>query len=191
MSSFIAHTDMVISFFHYQFTIRNITPKRVIGKGMHVKNLYVLKTASACEEFPSNLVSLEVWHNHLGYLSKKVLQCLKCKLYCQKFVLNTLDPCCICSLAKKKRLSFISNHHMQQFPFDLSHCDVWGPFNTFTTHDQQYFFYSCGWLYTVYLGVSCSKEIWCIIFFLTVPHHDWKLSSIAKSRLFYLTMLRN
>lgn len=69
----------------------------------------------------------------------KTLASLQGRLDCQKFTLDVLDICYVCPLAKQKRLPFVSHHHMPEFPFDLIHCDVWGPFHTSTVHEQSYF----------------------------------------------------
>lgn len=44
-----------------------------------------------------------------------------------------------CLRAKQKCLPFILNHNMSKFPFDIIHCDVWGPIVFFTLHDQRLF----------------------------------------------------
>ena len=81
-----------------------------------------------------NNVSSHIWHNRLGHLSSKRLDILKDQIQCDtsrfsKFV----TPCYICPLAKQRRLSFASHNHMSQFPFDLIHCDIWGPYHI-TSH---------------------------------------------------------
>lgn len=116
---------MVISFFHDQFTIQDPILKRMIGRGRRLENLCVLEATLPFQEFASNLVSVQVWHNRLGHPSKRILACLKDQINCQKSSLDESDACYVCPLAKHKRLPFISNHHMSQFPFDLVHCDVW------------------------------------------------------------------
>lgn len=42
-------------------------------------------------------------------------------------------------LAKHHRLSFISNNSLFDKPFNLIHCDIWGPFHTLTIEGFQYF----------------------------------------------------
>ena len=45
----------------------------------------------------------------------------------------------ICPVAKQKRLSFSSSTHVSDLPFDLIHCDLWGPFSTPTMDGYKYF----------------------------------------------------
>ncbi|XP_073270356.1 uncharacterized protein [Primulina huaijiensis] len=123
VGSFIAHNEVVISFFHDQFVIQDLSLKKMIGKGRRVENLYVLEATKA-SEFPTNTVSVQEWHNRLGHPSNNILECLQSRLNCQKVNFDNVKPCYICPLAKQRRLSFVSNHHMSASPFDLIHCDI-------------------------------------------------------------------
>ena len=49
------------------------------------------------------------------------------------------DVCYICPLAKHKRLPFVSHNHMSHIPFDLVHCDIWGPYHVSTCSGYTYF----------------------------------------------------
>lgn len=142
VSSFVTNSDVFISFFHDHFIIQDNHLKTMIGKDRKVNNLYVFDDgfdALGSKEFYANHVSVSMWHNRLGHPSLKVLESLKGQIKCSKFDSFTFEPCYICPLAKQKRLPFISNHHMSPFPFDLVHCDIWGPYNTSTLHDQRFF----------------------------------------------------
>ena len=83
----------------------------------------------------NNLYSL--WHSRLGYPSDVKLQSLS-------NVFPFLQNCCakqctVCPLAKQKRLPFPFNNKMCDFPFDLVHMDVWGPFSIPTSNVHRYF----------------------------------------------------
>lgn len=54
-------------------------------------------------------------------------------------------------MSKFKRLPFISNNHFSDVPFDLVHCDVWGPFHQ-PTHDGKRYFLA--------IVDDCSRFIW-------------------------------
>lgn len=78
-------------------------------------------------------------HARLGHLSDKVLKVLyeilnlKCNLYFSS------NKCEICPLAKFRRLYFVSNNHRSPNPFDLVHCDIWGPYHQSTYDGKRYF----------------------------------------------------
>ena len=115
----------------------------MIGRGDRVEDLYVLDTTTLVQKFSSNAfmsssskfpihankASVQTWHSRLGHLSSKRLDCLKSQLQFDfsKFNSGDTDVCYICPLAKQRRLPFVSNNRLSHSPFDLIHCDVWGP----------------------------------------------------------------
>ena len=54
-------------------------------------------------------------------------------------MLNKALPCYICPLAKQRRLSFDYHNHMSQFPLDLVHYDIWGPYFVSSHVGHRYF----------------------------------------------------
>ena len=42
-------------------------------------------------------------------------------------------------LPKHKRLPFVSHNHLSKHPFDLIHCDIWGPFHVTAAFFHRYF----------------------------------------------------
>ena len=66
-----------------------------------------------------------IWHSRLGHPSDA-------KIFVLKNVLPDITPisnesCEIFPLAKHKRLPFPFHNHVYEFPFNLMHCDIWGP----------------------------------------------------------------
>ena len=113
----------------------------MIGRGNKVQDLYVLNVQclhSVSNAFVNN-VSAHIWHNRLGHISFKRLDSLKDQLKCDVTRLHKSDPCYICPLAKQRRLPFESNNHLSKFPFDLVHCDIWGPYQTISYTGHRYF----------------------------------------------------
>ena len=86
-----------------------------------------------------NSIFSRVWHNRLGHLSFKKLDCLRSHLDLDSTKYNKADPCYICPLAIQQRLSFVSNNHMAKSPFDLIHCDVWRPYHVSSHSGYKYF----------------------------------------------------
>ena len=119
-----------VHFFPDHFLIQDIKNLKMIGKGSHVADLYILNSPDdVTTSFQPNLtsfvnsVSVHTWHNHPGHLSNKCLASLKQSLQCDVSILKS-SPCCICPLAKQCRLSFVSNNNMSALPFDLIYCDL-------------------------------------------------------------------
>jgi len=57
------------------------------------------------------------------------------------------------SFSKQKRLPVAFTLHVSKFPFQLIHCDLWGPFSTPTIEGLRFFltivddFSKCTWVY--------------------------------------------
>lgn len=92
-----------------------------------------------CSSALVNIASAQVWHNGHGHLSSKCFDLLKHQLKYDSHNYNNHEPCCICPLAKQRRLSFVSHNGLSKLPFDLIHCDVWGPYHILTYSGHRYF----------------------------------------------------
>lgn len=44
-----------------------------------------------------------------------------------------------CPLAKQRKLPFESHNHLAKSPFDLIHCDIWGPYHVLSHSGYRYF----------------------------------------------------
>ncbi|GMI63777.1 hypothetical protein HRI_000047000 [Hibiscus trionum] len=114
----------------------------VIGKGNLHMRLYLLSLPDLLHVKDDkcsiqNHVNNISWHNRLGHPSVPVLHSLKDVL--PSLQINKDDVCSICPLAKQQRLPFASSSTRAALPFDLIHCDVWGPFKEATYANQRYF----------------------------------------------------
>lgn len=95
---------------------------------------------------PSNL-----WHHRLGHPSYSKLTLLK--QIVQFDISNKKTWCDVCHYSKQKRLPFNPRTHVSSKPFELIHCDLWGPFDTSTVDGFKYFltivddFTRCTWVY--------------------------------------------
>ena len=110
----------------------------MIGRGDKCQGLYEhnatdMVGCSAANWQPPlsvNSVSATIWHNPLGHLSHKQPTVLMPQVHCNDFdCYQNSTPFYICPLAKHRRLSFVAHNHLSQYPFDLVHCDVWGPYH--------------------------------------------------------------
>ena len=72
---------------------------------------------------------------------------------------SSTKPCFVCPLAKKKHLQFVSQNNLADKPFDIVHCDIWGPFHH-TSHVGHRFFVTLvdgyTWFCLVYLMTNKS-----------------------------------
>ncbi|KAL4310065.1 hypothetical protein GQ457_01G025390 [Hibiscus cannabinus] len=130
---------------------------QVIGKGEYYKGLYLLQLSSAksdklvsqSESVVNESVVLASWHDRLGHPSHSVLHSLKDVLPSVDF--NKSNVCPICPLAKQKHLPFPVSVTVTQSPFEMVHCDIWGPYKM-PTHD--------GFRYFLTLVDDYSRSTW-------------------------------
>ena len=78
-----------------------------------------------------------IWHLRLGHLLDAKLSSLKNVLHDSVCTFN--KDCEIRPLAKHKRLSFPFLNHISNSPFDIVHCDIWGPYIVPTVDGHKYF----------------------------------------------------
>ena len=137
------HSSILAKFTADSCYLQDSNSLREIGKGELDAGLYVLRQgfpassiADLNKVYATHHVSLDTWHARLGHLSDKILNKLRSVL---QFSGSSMSDCTVCPLAKLRRLSFVSNNHMSKNPFDLVHCDVWGPYHTPTYNGMRYF----------------------------------------------------
>ena len=120
----------------------------MIGKSDRVGDLYILHSDILASHSSANSttvvnhvqsISPTLWHNCLGHLSYKKLGMLKDVLCCDVSKAHKASPSYVCPLAKQRRLSFTSNNHVAHSPFDLVHCDIWGPYHVVSYTCHNYF----------------------------------------------------
>ena len=130
-------SSLIVSFFPDHFVIQDIKNEKMIGKGSQIADLYVFHAHNNDIAFV-NTVLVHTWHKRLGHLSKKCLDVLKTHLPCAIPDTRHLS-CYICHLAKQRRLSFVSHNNLSILPFDLIHCDIWGPYHVPAHSSHKYF----------------------------------------------------
>uniref|UniRef100_A0A2N9IAK7 Reverse transcriptase Ty1/copia-type domain-containing protein n=1 Tax=Fagus sylvatica TaxID=28930 RepID=A0A2N9IAK7_FAGSY len=106
----------------------DLTNWKRIGLAKRKHELYILQVTDSLTKTFSSL---------LGHPSLSRLQLLS-------HVINNLavpsvsQHCNICHLSKMKRLPFPTSVHVSISPFDLIHCDIWGPFHVPTVNNQRF-----------------------------------------------------
>lgn len=136
---------LMVAFFHDHFVIQAFHFKRTIGKGHKIGDPYVLDSEARKAEFSPSYTEASV-HNvdaHVSILDQDI--CLnKDQLLCRtKYIVmfpNFIneDPCYIYPLAKFRKLPFVPTN-MAPSPFDLMHCDIWGPYHEMAYSSHRFF----------------------------------------------------
>jgi transposase InsO family protein len=116
----------------------------MIGLGKERHGLFYLQQSdstssvnSVCFNVSIKSVSDDIWHYRLGHLSLARLHLLHASFL--EISVNTEHVCTVCQLAKQRRLPFAVSKSVSNFPFDLVHCDIWGPFYVPSTNGSKYF----------------------------------------------------
>ena len=82
-------------------------------------------------------VNNSLWHYRLGHPSDSPLKLLSHVI--PQVLHESNKTCSICPLAKQHRLPFPRSITASAQPFDLIHCDLWGPFPTKSISGSSYF----------------------------------------------------
>lgn len=148
ISSFLHNTDSCVIFHDSCVLLQDKQQRKVIGKGNLSQGLYLFQPHSdyACSSmhtvstsFCNNVVDANLWHARMGHLSDNVLKLLSNKISFSVPKDFSTHNCSICPLSKFRKLPFVSNNNFSKQPFDLIHCDVWGPFSHDTHNGMRYF----------------------------------------------------
>ncbi|KAG7585027.1 GAG-pre-integrase domain [Arabidopsis thaliana x Arabidopsis arenosa] len=113
--------------------------RTLIGAGEQENGLYFFRGVDTQMAIVQAMESLpaDVWHRRLGHPSSKALEMLNFS----KFSSGSFDSkaCDICIHAKQTRDSFPLSSNKTTFPFELVHCDLWGPYRTSSICGSRYF----------------------------------------------------
>ncbi|KAM2634977.1 hypothetical protein EV1_025388 [Malus domestica] len=127
----------IVIFFPTFCVIQDMDTRRTIGLGKRYNGLYYLSTDQN-PHFAHNINRhSNLWHQRLGHPSSGPLQSLTKQV--PNIVFDSNHSCDICPLAKQTRLSFPSSFISSQAPFDLIHCDIWGPHRVNSHSGARYF----------------------------------------------------
>ena len=122
--------------------IQDLAQWSMIGQGRESNGLYLLdsshqqRSTALIATSTNPFSSTELWHNRLGNPSFSKLQLLKGVVNID--VSNKTTCCDVCHFSKQKRLPFSISAHVSSAPFELIHCDLWGPFSTCTIEGYKY-----------------------------------------------------
>lgn len=139
-------SQLIFTFFPNHFIIQDLHHKKTIGRDNKHGDLYFIDrqtTELTTTDTPSvitiNYADAATWHSRLGDLSDQRLAILQDKLHCNMHSIHKNKICCICPLAKQKRLPFVSYNKIASSPFELVYCAIWGPFHIISHTGHQFF----------------------------------------------------
>ncbi|CAL9003908.1 unnamed protein product [Prunus brigantina] len=145
VSKLTRHLHCLISFFPTFCIMQDLTTKKMIGLGKEHDGLYYLVPVTEdllCERGPRIAATAlsstsDLWHKRLGHLSTGPMRVLSQTVPSISF--NFHSQCDVCPLAKQTRLPFSLSSISTNKPFELIHCDIWGPHRLPTSSGARYF----------------------------------------------------
>lgn len=106
----------------------------LMGESIKTRSAAAIAGHSSCSQVTS---STDLWHRRLGHLSSSRLDFMAKNLF--NFPFKTNDACDVCALAKQSRLPFFASSISSVRPFELIHCDIWGPYKIPSLSGAKYF----------------------------------------------------
>lgn len=122
-------------------TIQDRIKKTLIGAGEQLNGLYFFRSVSVAAALMTGCterLSRDVWHRRLGHPSSKVVDKLNVSGFSNSGVLDN-KACEVCIRAKHSRDLFPNSLNKTSAPFELIHCDLWGPYRTPALCGARYF----------------------------------------------------
>jgi transposase InsO family protein len=133
--------------------IQTLCPWRTIGVGKEAGGLFyllqqpkvfsisssptpVIRTFFVCFNSIKSSFS-DVWHYRLGHPSTSRMHFLHTNV--PEIPCNSKDICSICPLARQHRLPFPIHSAATCMPFELVHCDIWGPMANTSINGSNFF----------------------------------------------------
>jgi hypothetical protein len=174
-----------VTFFPYWCILQDLRTKKTIGLGKQRDRLYYLVTlasekpthqppsaATISCHLPSSQVasSTALWHRHLGHLSSSRLDFMAKHLL--NFPFQSNNVCDVCALAKQSRLPFSVSSISYVRPFELIHCDIWGPYKIASFSGAKYF---------LTIVDDYSRFTWVFFLCITRVRHNIYLSIFSPS----------
>ena len=139
--------DVIFSANNCSFQDRST--KNLIGQADLYSGLYQLRSSSIFSVFKNK--PFDVWHCRLGHPSGDRFRFLLRKF---SYMYSSSDQkCVVCPMAKQSRLPFNKSTHFSTYPFQLIHCDIWGPFSVPSLNGDRFFltivddYTRCTWVF--------------------------------------------
>lgn len=127
----------IVTFYPDFCVVQDMDMKRVIGLGKHFDGLYYLTPRQNPHLANHIHHATSLWHRRLGHPSSAPsLSLAKNNV---EIMFDSKHICEASHLAKQTRLPFHRSEIKTSAPFDLIHCDIWGPHRNPTHSGARYF----------------------------------------------------
>lgn len=142
-----------VTLFPDSCVLQDLTTGKMIGSGKQHGGLYYMMPNSISPASFQVSNSPDIWHSRLGHLSFSRFKLLFSSLPINKETVSFHNNCSICPLAKQTRLPFPISSITTKIPFELLHCDVWGPHKVPSHSGARFFltivddFTRCTWVF--------------------------------------------
>ena len=129
--------NCIVIFFLDFCIVQDVETKRMIGLGKHFDGLYYLTPQQNPHLAGHIHRTSNLWHQRLGHPSHAPLQFLSKTI--PHIMIDSAHVCDVCHLAKQTCLPFPHSSIKFTAPFDLIHCDIWGPHKILVHSGARYF----------------------------------------------------
>ncbi|GKC02232.1 retrovirus-related pol polyprotein from transposon TNT 1-94, partial [Tanacetum coccineum] len=131
--------DGVAQFTNKFCVMQDCTSRMLIGAGEQREGLYFYKRmVNVMDVTARDVGCFETWHKRLGHPSSKVVESIP-NISINNGSGSLNKACDVCLRAKQSRDSFPISNNKTTEPFQLIHCDLWGPYRSPSFCGARYF----------------------------------------------------
>ena len=130
----------------FHFNVKDISSGKMLFKGPVQNGFYPFQPHSSSSVIPhhhafaaSTHASNDIWHQHLGHPSNKIINKLSSHSCISVSGNNHATFCNGCAVSKSSRLPFVSVPSRTSKPLELIHIDVWGPASVSSIQHHRYY----------------------------------------------------
>jgi Integrase core domain/GAG-pre-integrase domain len=137
LGKLIKDNDCFVTFTNESCIVQDCTSRTLIGVGEHKNGIYYYHpVASALVNHAKKNEDHVLWHRRMGHPSSVITSLIS---GVPSGTGDSKEVCEICLKAKQIRDAFSISLNKAEKPFDLIHCDLWGPYRT-TSHSGAHYF---------------------------------------------------
>ena len=125
--------------FSHGCILQDLTTGRMIDSSKQYIGLYYMSPLPNQAHASQLLTDLDLWHKRLSHPSPARLQLASSLLLINKNLISIHNNCSVCPKAKQTRLPFPLSTIKSHSPFNLLHCNIWGPHKTPTHLGKRFF----------------------------------------------------
>jgi len=153
VSKITSSLNCCVVLFPHGCVLQDLATGRMIGSSKQYTDLYYMSPLPNQAHTSQISTDPDLWHKCLEHPSPAHLQLASSLLPMNKSLIYIHNNGSICSKAKKRRLPFPLSIIKSHSPFNLLHCDIWGPHKTPTNFGKRFFlaivndYTRCIWLF--------------------------------------------